>query len=78
MNESENNKDLNVILKKFGDDMPNQISLAIKEILETESKDIDFWGKANIEPLDKIIYDYMKKIDSNLKNISKKIAEALG
>jgi len=79
MTEFKNNtKFLDEVVDTFGKNIPNEISLALKEILDAKLQDIDFAddmdSKSSIET---VIHDYMKKTAPTLKQLSKQIAEIL-
>jgi len=69
---------LEEVIKDFGDNIPNEISLALKEILEKKLKDIDFWNDMDSkDSTETVVHDYMKKVAPTLKNLSKQISEIL-
>lgn len=73
-----NSKFLQEIIDKYWKDIPNEISLALKEILEQKLWDIDFDDDmCTKESLDIIIHNYMLKIAPTLKQVSKQIADIL-
>ncbi|MEI6425964.1 MAG: hypothetical protein WCO66_01285 [Candidatus Absconditabacteria bacterium] len=79
MTEFKNNtKFLDEVVDNFGKNIPNEISLALKEILDAKLQDINFSedmdSKSSIE---NIIHDYMKKAAPTLKQLSTQIADIL-
>ncbi|MFZ2150642.1 MAG: hypothetical protein WAZ12_04755 [Candidatus Absconditicoccaceae bacterium] len=73
-----NAKYLTEIINKYGKEIPNEISLALKQILEQKLIDINFEDDMiSKESLDIIIQDYMRKIAPTLKQVSKQIADIL-
>ncbi len=73
-----NSRHLQTIIDNYWKEIPNEISLALKQILEQKLKDINFEDDmTSKESLDIIIHDYMKKIAPTLKKVSKQIADIL-
>ena len=73
-----NTKNLSIVIDKYGKDIPTEISLALKEILEKKLKDIDFnHDMDSKKSMDIVVHDYMKKIAPTLKQVSKQIADIL-
>lgn len=73
-----NTQFLQEVVDNFGKNIPNEISLALKEILDAKLQDIDFSEDMDSKPtIETIIHDYMKKTAPTLKQLSKQISDIL-
>lgn len=70
-------KNLRVVVDQYAENLPAEISLALKEILEKDLTKIDFSNDMDNKELDDIIYGYMKKSAPTLKQLSKRISDVL-
>ena len=69
---------LDKVIAKYSKKIPEEISLALKEILEQELKDIDFESDMDEKnSIKTVVHDYMKMVGPRLTNVSERIAEIL-